>query len=113
LRWGGVADNEIQIPALHRIVIFAATQIVGSVLPAARRGTRFLQQPDESAVGCHVILRLGRRMEFTLLFLATSIVMLVAWRGSRPLALGLYAAVMIACVATYLHHATDTLKLLF
>ena len=52
-------------------------------------------------------------MEFTLLFLATSIVMLVAWRGSRPLALGLYAAVMIACVATYLHHATDTLKLSF
>jgi Family of unknown function (DUF5993) len=52
-------------------------------------------------------------MEFTLLFLAATIVMLVAWRGSRPLALGLYAAVMIACVATYLHHATDTLKLSF
>ena len=29
------------------------------------------------------------------------------------LALGLYAAVLIACVATYLHHATDTLKLSF
>jgi Family of unknown function (DUF5993) len=52
-------------------------------------------------------------MEFTLLFLAVAIVMLAAWRGSRPFALGLYAAVMIACVATYLHHATDTLKLSF
>jgi hypothetical protein len=52
-------------------------------------------------------------MEFTALFLAISVVMLVAWRGPRLLALGLYAAVMIACVATYLHHATDTLKLSF
>ncbi len=53
------------------------------------------------------------RMEFTLLFLAIVIVMLAAWRGPRPLALGLFAALMIACVATYLHHATDTLKLSF
>jgi hypothetical protein len=52
-------------------------------------------------------------MEFTLLFLIVAVVMLVAWRGSRPLALGLFAAVLIACVATYLHHATDTLKLSF
>ena len=52
-------------------------------------------------------------MEFTLLFLATSLVMLAAWRGSRGLALGLYAGIMVACVATYLHHATDTLKLSF
>ena len=52
-------------------------------------------------------------MEFTLLFLATAIAMLVAWRGSRPLTLGLFAAVLIACVATYLHHATDALKLSF
>ena len=52
-------------------------------------------------------------MEFTLLFLATAIVMLAAWRGSRTLALGLYAAVMVASVATYLHHATDALKLSF
>jgi hypothetical protein len=52
-------------------------------------------------------------MEFTALFLAVTIVMLVAWRGSRRLALVLYAAVLIACVATYLHHATDPLKLSF
>jgi hypothetical protein len=50
-------------------------------------------------------------MEFTILFLATAIVMLIAWRGQRPL--GLFGAVLIACVATYLHHATDTLKLSF
>jgi len=52
-------------------------------------------------------------MEFTALFLAVAIVMLVAWRGSRSLALVLCAMVLVACVATYLHHATDTLKLSF
>lgn len=52
-------------------------------------------------------------MEFTALFLAVAIVMLIAWRGSRSLALALFAGVLIACVATYLHHATDTLKLSF
>jgi CHASE2 domain-containing sensor protein len=55
----------------------------------------------------------GSTMEFTLLFLADVIVMLVAWRGPRRLAMGLFAAVLIACVATYLHHATDVLKLSF
>jgi hypothetical protein len=39
--------------------------------------------------------------------------MLVAWRGSRSLALGLFAVVLIASIATYLHHATDALKLSF
>jgi hypothetical protein len=52
-------------------------------------------------------------MEFTALFLAITIVMLVAWRGPRKLALTLFAAVLLASVATYLHHATDTLKLAF
>ncbi|CAN5234012.1 hypothetical protein BH10PSE11_BH10PSE11_10300 [soil metagenome] len=52
-------------------------------------------------------------MEFTALFLAVTVTMLVAWRGSRSLTLALSAVVLIACVATYLHHATDTLKLSF
>jgi phosphatidylglycerophosphate synthase len=52
-------------------------------------------------------------MEFTALFLAVTIVMLAAWRGPRNLALTLFAAVLLASVATYLHHATDTLKLSF
>jgi hypothetical protein len=52
-------------------------------------------------------------MEFTALFLAVTIVMLVAWRGSRSLALTLFAVVLLATVATYLHHASDTLKLSF
>ncbi|MGA7996166.1 MAG: DUF5993 family protein [Bradyrhizobium sp.] len=52
-------------------------------------------------------------MEFTALFLAVAVTMLVAWRGPRSLALTLFAAVLVACVATYLHHATDTLKLSF
>jgi hypothetical protein len=52
-------------------------------------------------------------MEFTALFLAITVVMLVAWRGSRTLALALFAATLVACVATYLHHATDALKLSF
>jgi Family of unknown function (DUF5993) len=52
-------------------------------------------------------------MEFTALFLAVAIVMLVAWGGPRTLALTLFAVVLIASVATYLHHATDTLNLSF
>jgi hypothetical protein len=52
-------------------------------------------------------------VEFTALFLAISIVMLVVWRGSRSLALTLFAATLAGSVATYLHHATDTLKLSF
>jgi hypothetical protein len=52
-------------------------------------------------------------MEFTALFLAITVVMVVAWRGPRPLALSLFAVTLIACVATYLHHATDALKLSF
>lgn len=52
-------------------------------------------------------------MEFTALFLAAVIVMLAAWRGSRPLGLGLFALAIAASLATYLHHATDTLKLSF
>jgi uncharacterized protein DUF5993 len=52
-------------------------------------------------------------MEFTALFLAAAIVMLAAWRGSRPLALGLFTALLLASLATYLHHATDHLKLSF
>ncbi|VIO72350.1 hypothetical protein CI1B_39940 [Bradyrhizobium ivorense] len=52
-------------------------------------------------------------MEFTILFLAITIVMLVAWRGPRPLAVGLFAVVLIGCVATFLHHATDRLNLSF
>jgi len=52
-------------------------------------------------------------MEFTALFLAATIVMLVAWLGRRSLALALFAVLLAASVATYLHHATDTLKLSF
>ncbi|MDB5556270.1 MAG: hypothetical protein JWL86_6254, partial [Rhizobium sp.] len=47
-------------------------------------------------------------MEFTLLFLATAIVMLVAWRGSRRL-LGLFAAVPIACAPR--HRCAETVVL--
>jgi hypothetical protein len=52
-------------------------------------------------------------MEFTALFLAVTIVMLVAWCGRRALALALFAATLLASVATYLHHATDLLQLSF
>jgi hypothetical protein len=52
-------------------------------------------------------------MEFTALFLAITVVMLVAWWGSRTLALALFALALVASVATYLHHATDVLKLSF
>jgi hypothetical protein len=52
-------------------------------------------------------------MEFTALFLAVAIVMLAAWRGTRTLALALFAVTLVACVVTYLHHASDVLKLSF
>ena len=52
-------------------------------------------------------------MEFTALFLAVTVVMLVAWRGPRSLALTLFAVTLLASIATYLHHATDTLNLSF
>jgi len=52
-------------------------------------------------------------MEFTVLFLAVAIVMVVAWWGTRPLAFALFAATLLASVATYLHHASDVLKLSF
>ena len=52
-------------------------------------------------------------MDFTALFLAVAVTMLAAWEGSRTLARLAFAAVMIACIATYLHHATDALTLSF
>jgi hypothetical protein len=78
------------------------------------RGDRFFAELiGESIIDCRIVRMPGPPMEFTVLFLATAILMLIAWRGPRPLALGLFAAVLIACIATYLHHATDTLKLSF
>jgi len=91
MRCRAMADNEFCLFPVHRRVIDA--RICDTLFPP--------------------VFLLGRLMEFTLLFLAAAIVMLAAWRGSRALALGLYAAVMVACAATYLHHATDTLKLSF
>ena len=52
-------------------------------------------------------------MEFTALFLAVTIVMVAAWWGTRTLALALFAVTFLACIATYLHHASDALKLSF
>ncbi|MEA2948813.1 MAG: hypothetical protein QOI40_4143 [Alphaproteobacteria bacterium] len=52
-------------------------------------------------------------MEFAALFLAVTVVMIAAWRGARTMALALFAVTLIASVATYLHHATDVLKLSF
>jgi hypothetical protein len=52
-------------------------------------------------------------MEFTALFLALTIVQLVAWCGPRPLAFALFAATLTATVLTFLYHASDTLNLSF
>jgi hypothetical protein len=52
-------------------------------------------------------------MEFTALFLTVTLVMLIAWRGPRALAFAIFAVTFIVSVATYLHHATDVLKLSF
>jgi hypothetical protein len=52
-------------------------------------------------------------MEFAALFLGVVAVMAAAWWGTRRLALMLFAAALAVSVATYLHHATDVLKLSF
>ena len=52
-------------------------------------------------------------MEFATLFLLVLAVMVVSWWGSHRLALALFSIVLVASVATYLHHATDTLNLSF
>jgi len=58
-------------------------------------------------------LQSGKKMEFTVLFLCILVVMAVSWWSSRRLALALFSIVLVASVATYLHHATDTLNLSF
>jgi len=58
-------------------------------------------------------LQSGKKMDFTVLFLCVLVVMAVSWRGSHRLALALFSIVLVASVATYLHHATDTLNLSF
>jgi hypothetical protein len=55
----------------------------------------------------------GKNMEFTVLFLCILVVMAASWWGSRRLALALFSIVLVASVATYLHHATDILNLSF
>ena len=54
-------------------------------------------------------------MEFSALFFGVVVAMAVAWWGPRrlALALALFAIALIASVATYLHHATDVMKLSF
>ena len=52
-------------------------------------------------------------MEFTALFLSVLVVMAVSWWGSHRLALALFSIALVASVAIYLHHATDTLNLSF
>jgi hypothetical protein len=52
-------------------------------------------------------------MEFAALFLGIFAVMAVAWWGPLRLALTLFGIVLAVSVATYLHHATDVLKLSF
>jgi hypothetical protein len=52
-------------------------------------------------------------MIFAAQFLAVTIVLFVAWRGSRMTALAVFAVVLITSVTIYLDHATDVLKLSF
>jgi len=52
-------------------------------------------------------------MEFTLLFLLLTIVMLVAWHGRRTLAVGLFLFATVLAAAVFRHHATDVLNLSF
>lgn len=84
-------------------------------MPYAGKGAPGLMRPsnDPGHQPQSLVPALRIKMEFTALFLAVTIVMLVAWFGRRSLALALFAVVLVASVATYLHHATDALKLSF
>ena len=101
--WRGVADNQN--------CVTTASEQTGRAAPRDRCNFTSADRRIYHRLGRHSLP--GPTMEFTALFLVIAIVMLVAWRGPRPLAIGLFAVVMIACVATYLHHATDPLKLSF
>ncbi len=52
-------------------------------------------------------------MSFAAAFILVSATMIAAWRGSRRLALSLFATSLAALVLIYAHHATDTLPLAF
>jgi len=52
-------------------------------------------------------------MQSTARYRAPTAALLAAWLGARTLALALFAVTLVACVATYLHHASDLLKLSF
>ena len=52
-------------------------------------------------------------MEFSALFLGVFFVMAVAWWGPRRMAMALFGLVLLASIATFIHHATDVLNLSF
>lgn len=52
-------------------------------------------------------------MEFTALFILLLFAMAGAWWGSRSIALVIFTIALFASMATYVHHATDTLPLSF
>ncbi len=55
----------------------------------------------------------GAEMIFSALFLGITVVMAVAWWGSRTQALAIFVVVLIASATTFFDHATDVLKLSF
>ena len=50
-------------------------------------------------------------MYIAALFLLFTVTMLVAWFGGRGTAMALFVVSLVATVAVYLHHATDTLQI--
>jgi hypothetical protein len=50
-------------------------------------------------------------MEFSALFLAVTVVMVVAWWGTRTLALALFAATLLTSIATYLQRRAEAVVL--
>ena len=81
-----------------------------------REGMRpdfYTKQIGEFIIDCRIIRKPGPTMEFTAIVSGHRHRDAGRLARPAPLALGLFAAVLIACVATYLHHATDTLKLSF
>jgi len=85
--WDGAAARTIKIR------VTTASEQASRVAPRDRRNFTPADRRIYHRLGRHSLSE--PTMEFTALFLAIAIVMLVAWRGPRPLALGLFAVVMI------------------
>jgi hypothetical protein len=86
---------------------------MSAAIAAGEPGVGADVQAGESTLRWGLVTIEEATMEFSALFLSLVVAMTVSWWGSRRLAMALFAAAIVASIATYFHHATDVLKLSF